>query len=87
MNETLLRDFRGENEDGGSPEGTSVARLEQLLSKVNLEFQDPATGVSAIEELSEEEKKEFDAFVLKEASQAIEVWEPWWKYRTHLATQ
>ena len=44
MNETLLREFRGEEEevkgDGnidGDENGISVERLEQLLSKVNLE--------------------------------------------------
>lgn len=44
MNETLLREFRGEEEEvrdenniEGDENGISVERLEQLLSKVNLE--------------------------------------------------
>ena len=86
MNQTLLNEFRGEQDDKEveteeSKSEISVDRLEKLLQRVNL---DPTEHCDTqfLKELTPEEKKDFDLFVSgKQAQQALEVWEPWWNYR------
>jgi len=87
INQTLLDDRHGEdvNQDD---EAISVNRLEQLLEKVSLE---PTTRKGELsdtyEELTDEEKKDFDAFLKQKAAGMLEIWEPWWNYRQTFATK
>ena len=87
MNEKLLRQFRGEEtkeEEEEDKGGISVDRLEHLLAKVNLE---PEDASSAYDDLNEEEKKDFQAFIQqKEVQNAVQIWQPWWQHRKEFAT-
>ena len=35
----------------------------------------------AYQDLTEEEKKDFDSFLKQRAAKEIEIWEPWWNHR------
>lgn len=90
MNETLLRQYRGDEEEPddeeSKQEAISVERLEQLLQKVDLNPNE-ICETQLYNELNEEEKQDFNNFLSKNASQAIELWQPWWNYRTLFPTQ
>ena len=100
MNRVMLKQFRGEETVAGEEtmaaeeEGISVERLEQLLSKVQLNDDADESGKVSREAtddiyntLSEEEKRDFQQFLDKQANEVLDVWQPWWTYRTQLATQ
>lgn len=54
---------------------------------MNLEPGSGEEGHSEIyDELTEEEKKDFNSFLQKDAQNTLEIWEPWWLNRVQFTT-
>lgn len=90
-----MKQFRGEEAVAGEEnkvedgESITVERLEQLLMNIQLDDDQPNSGAAdeVYQGLSQEEKQDFERFLQKQANEVLDVWEPWWIYRSQLATQ